>query len=263
MKIKNSVIISILFFLLLTGCTNSEENNNEIKLTTSAKELKKENFFDVETRLKKEGFENIELKEDPDLVTGWITKEGDVEKVSINGVTDFETGDVFDKDAKVVIIYHVFPEESSEESSIMTDSTNTETTDDTESIEETITVKNNEEFAHIINDTTDDYDVYKKFAEKYENKKIEFDANIANMMFHEDKKTRYDFLIYGGDYSNQVSSGAPFQIRDGNVGGLNLKGDNIPDTIGEGINIHLIAEVIEYDDNADLLLIKPIETRIR
>lgn len=261
--------------MLMTGCgTSDNEENTEIEVPVSAKEFKKENYEDVETRLKKAGFENIEFKKEDDLVTGWLTKEGEVEKVSIEGITDFEANDTFEIDSKVIITYHVFPEESSDKDKETEVSTTQSSSAIQESVKEAsepvkdekITAANNEEFAHILNDSSD-YDAFKKFAEKYQGKKIEFDANIAYMNLHPNKTTRYDFLIYAGDYSVDGStgaSGAPFQIRDKNVvSDFNFIGDNIPNSISEGLNINLIAEVVEYDSRGDLLLIKPVETRIR
>ncbi|UDM80387.1 DUF4839 domain-containing protein [Vagococcus fluvialis] len=286
MKKKLILITLGLSALIMTGCgTTDNEKIIEIEVPVSAKEFKKENYEDVETRLKKAGFENIEFKKEDDLVTGWLTKEGEVEKVSIEGITDFEAKDTFEKDAKVIITYHVFPEESSDGDKNTEVSTTQSSSAIQESVKESseekqskkevaskpvkdenITAANNEEFAHILNDSSD-YEAFKKFAEKYQGKKIEFDANIAYMNLHPNKTTRYDFLIYAGDYSVDGStgaSGAPFQIRDKNVvSDFNFIGDNIPGSISEGLNIHLIAEVFEYDSRGDLLLIKPVETRIR
>lgn len=284
---KNLVIVMLsLFVTFIVGCSNGEkEKSTKVKVPDSAKEFKKENYEDVEMRFKKAGFENIKFKTEADLVTGWLTKEGDVEKVSIEGVTDFESKDTFEKDAKVVITYHVFPEESSdmkietETSTIQKSSATQVTTKESSEInrtkteqvkepekKENITIANNEEFSHIINDSSD-YEAYKKFAEKYQGEKIEFDANIANMNFHSNKKTRYDFLVFAGDYSEDGStgvSGVPFQIRDKSaVNDFRFVGENIPDSIGEGTNINLIAEIVEYDSRGDLLIIKPVETRIR
>ena len=50
----------------------------------------------------------ITTKENKDLVTGFITKDGSVEKVSINGDSDFEEGDIFPEEAAVVVTYHTF-----------------------------------------------------------------------------------------------------------------------------------------------------------
>lgn len=128
--------------------------------------------------------------------------------------------------------------------------------------ESILTKENNTELAHILNDSSD-IDSYKKFVEKYKGQKIEFDGNIANMQKYGNNKTRYNFLVYGGDYSETSTTGVGFHIQNKNVTyDLHLTGDNIPDTIGEGQNISIIAEIIGYADN-DLIIIDPVETRIR
>lgn len=54
------------------------------------------------------GFIEITTKENKDLATGFITKDESVEKVSINGDSDFEEGDIFQEEAAVVVTYHTF-----------------------------------------------------------------------------------------------------------------------------------------------------------
>ena len=48
-----------------------------------------------------------------------------------------------------------------------------------------------------------------------------------------------------------------------NVFDLNLVGDNIPDSLATGMNIHIIAIVDEYDSNSGLFQLVPVETRMR
>ncbi|MDG1265123.1 MAG: DUF4839 domain-containing protein, partial [Ilumatobacter sp.] len=66
---------------------------------------------------------------------------------------------------------------------------------------EPLTIENNPEFAALmageVGDCTPEIGV---FAKKYYNRKIEFDGNVADVAPHEDKNTRFDFLIYGDDY---------------------------------------------------------------
>ncbi len=39
-------------------------------------------------------------------MTGWLTKEGTIKSISINGVSDFVEGDVFAFDDEIVIVVH-------------------------------------------------------------------------------------------------------------------------------------------------------------
>ncbi|MDR1590815.1 MAG: GYF domain-containing protein [Puniceicoccales bacterium] len=75
----------------------------------SAKELEGKNYQDVITRLKTAGFTNVKTEIVDDLVIGWLTKDGEVESVSVNGKTNFNSGSKFPIDAKIVVTYHTFP----------------------------------------------------------------------------------------------------------------------------------------------------------
>lgn len=81
---------------------------NEVQVPFSSKDLKGENYEQVIIDLENAGFIEITTKENKDLVTGFITKDGSVEKVSINGDSDFEEGDIFPEEAAVVVTYHTF-----------------------------------------------------------------------------------------------------------------------------------------------------------
>ena len=95
-------------------------------------------------------------------------------------------------------------------------------------------------------------------------KTIEFNGNIANVMPHENYKTRYDFLIYVGDYSETSGSGGPsFKFKDVNVSDLHITGSKIPENIVAGQNIDVIAKVIEYNEKQALFFLEPISSEIR
>ena len=102
-----------------------------------------------------------------------------------------------------------------------------------------------------------------EFANKYKGKKIEFDANVAFVSPHGNYNTRFDYLIYGGDYSKSKVRGPSFQFEDVNYYDLNLKGKNVPDKFAAGMNFHLIAEVEKYDSVSGLFKLRPIEITMR
>ena len=86
----------------------AKPDEDEICIPFSSNDLEGENFELVIYDLENAGFSDITTKMQADLVTGFITKEGSVESVSINGDSDFDEGDIFKEDAKVVVIYHTF-----------------------------------------------------------------------------------------------------------------------------------------------------------
>ena len=55
------------------------------------------------------GFSNIEYEIIDDLITGWLTKDGEVERVTLDGNDDFDTNDLFDESTVLTISYHTFP----------------------------------------------------------------------------------------------------------------------------------------------------------
>lgn len=82
------------------------------KVTKSSTSFEDEYYDDVKTLLEKDGFTNVELRPMGDLITGVLHKEGEVESVSIDGNTSFTSGTYFDKNAKIVIAYHSYPEKT-------------------------------------------------------------------------------------------------------------------------------------------------------
>ena len=92
---------------------------------------------------------------------------------------------------------------------------------------------------------------------------IEFDGNVAYVSPHEGYNTRFDYLVYAGDYSETTVSGPSFQFEDVNYYDLHLEGDNVPDTFGVGLNIHVIAEIEEYDSGSGLFKLTPVAITIR
>jgi len=102
------------------------------------------------------------------------------------------------------------------------------------------------------------------FAAKYAGAKLAFDGAIVAMASHDGTKTRYDILVNQGDFSETVAQPGPqFQFRDVNTTyDLHYSGD-VPDSIGVGAKLHVVATVDQYIANQCLLLLKPVETSFR
>ena len=84
---------------------------SKIPMPSSSAEYVGKMYQEVLTELEKAGFTNIEVKTISDLVTGWVTKDGTVETVVVNGDPSFETGSKFDKDVEIVVTYHTMSED--------------------------------------------------------------------------------------------------------------------------------------------------------
>ena len=80
------------------------------KCTTpiSSKKAKGENYKDIENMFIIAGFTNITLEVEYDIVTGWLTDDGEVGSVTINEDKKFTEGKEYRADAEVVITYHTY-----------------------------------------------------------------------------------------------------------------------------------------------------------
>ncbi|WP_298825356.1 DUF4839 domain-containing protein [uncultured Planococcus sp.] len=273
------ILCSIVAITSISACSD-EKDPNVLKVSKSSDEIVGENYQTVVSELEESGFTDIETKVLDDLITGWLTKDGEIEKVEINGATDFSANDSFQKDSEIVITYHTFLEEkksdtettneknsdaveksTEEESSEAVDQSTNDTS--VENDQEILTEKNNEDLAAVlaVNDTNDPS--VDEFTKKYAGRTIKFDGYIAHMMPHDKYTTRYDILINTGDYGETTFNGPDFKFEDVSVFDLNLTGSEIPETIGMGQNLRITAVVEEYNENPGLFFLEPISSEIR
>lgn len=80
----------------------------EISIPFSVSSLKHLNYNEVCSRLSSLGFTEIYASPIKDLVTGWITKDGSVEKVVVNGSKSFKKNSIFKFDVTITVSYHTF-----------------------------------------------------------------------------------------------------------------------------------------------------------
>lgn len=126
-----------------------------------------------------------------------------------------------------------------------------------------LTGENNEDFAALLA-STDTAELAGAFAHKYQGRTVRYDGVIAAINNHDDAQTRYDILVPVGDDPEKATAGPNFQFRDVNLTfDLHLTGDNVPGTLAVGDKLAVTAEVVEYNDTQDLLLLDPVETRVR
>ena len=129
--------------------------------------------------------------------------------------------------------------------------------------DEILTTENNAELAAVLTVKAEFDPIYKAFAEKYAGRTIEFDGNIANMAFNANYKTRYDILIYAGNYSKTTTIGPSFKFDDVGIYDLHLTGSKIPENISEGQNFRFTARVEKYDENSQLFFLDPVSVKVR
>lgn len=141
---KKLVVLALAVMLMvpLTACGVATKSGDTPAMPASSSSLKGEDYSDVVTSLRSVGFTNVTTATIDDLIVGWLTKDGEVEKVSVNGTTDFQANSKFPTDAEIVITYHTFPKETTdpaeETSSAMVANTKSATTTATEDTTTTI-----------------------------------------------------------------------------------------------------------------------------
>jgi hypothetical protein len=135
-------------------------------------------------------------------------------------------------------------------------------TGQTESKDTILTAGNNKELAAILRLKDYHSPSIGKFAKKYVGRTIAFNGNISYMDYHGSYKTRYDFLIEVGDYSEEEGPfyGPHFVFRDKNAFDLHLKGTDI---VRIGDNLRIVAKVESFNENTGLFLIVPVSCEAR
>lgn len=79
-----------------------------IMIPFSYNTLKKMNYVKAGEELAKLGFTEIIEYPIRDLVTGWVKKDGTIEKITIGSICPFKKNYVFEYDTKIEIEYHTF-----------------------------------------------------------------------------------------------------------------------------------------------------------
>ena len=78
----------------------------EVRLGVSHDDLKNEDYSEVKAQLENRGFTNIKTEAVENLLTGWWTSEGSVDKVSVGGDLVFAEDSIYSSDVEIIIYYH-------------------------------------------------------------------------------------------------------------------------------------------------------------
>lgn len=125
-----------------------------------------------------------------------------------------------------------------------------------------LTSNDNPDLAALLKaDSCDDANV--DFAAEYAGRTIAFNGSVRHMASHGDYDTRYDLLLGPGDKGPKTTSGPSFKFEDVNVLDLNLTGEQIPATVGEGDKFRFVAEVREFNTAQCLFYLDPVSTEVR
>ena len=288
MKKKFIVVIFAMIVIGLTACqseqseTNQEEKMQVEKFAVQVEIACEENLlfsrYDVNIFIDDELLGTLEHGATDtytvELVEGEHTLKAEKEDESdVDGTVEFEVSANTELSYQLSLsrnqieIEKIEPEQDVPQKEEKIDEESTKKIKDTEEnkddAEEVLNVNNCEELAALLS-LKDEFDPsIAEFASKYQGRTIEFDGNVAYVSSHEGYNTRFDYLIYAGDYSESEVSGPSFQFEDVNYYDLHLEGDNVPDTFDVGLNIHVVAKIEEYDSGTGLFKLNPVKITIR
>lgn len=132
-KIPIIIWSTIIIIGLISSSNYKTDQETIVHPPYTSSEAKGKQYTEVIQAYQNAGFTNISFEKIDDLVFGWLTEDGEVEKVEINGNTEYTIETAYKQnEAKVIIYYHTFPEKT--ETTNNTEEQieeNTETTDTT------------------------------------------------------------------------------------------------------------------------------------
>lgn len=272
MRKIRGILVSAVLITTLSGCgEGANDHKGEAKTPSASSAQEGRNYKEVVDEFKKKGFTNVKTEKVEDLITGWITEDGEVEEVAVGGDVEYEPDTWMPEDTEIVITYHTFKEEETEKATEKPEKTETEdessnkTDKDAEEKKEpeVLTVDNSPDLKEVLSVSFESDPLIATFANEYEGRMIEFDAHTAYVNKHDNYDTRFDYLILVGDDTQDEPPGPNFQLRDVNYYDLNLEGDNIPDSFGSGLHIRITAVVGQYEEASNLFLINPVSIKMR
>lgn len=259
MKKIVSLFCLFLFTMLLVACDNEQNHIGEAKTPSGSSVMEGLNYNEVVSKFENAGFTNIKTEAIEDLITGWLTKDGDVEEVLVNGDVNYLSGKWVPVDTEVIIRYHTFSNKADEEKK----NDALEVSESKNEDSETLTIENNSELKAILLTKNESDSIINDFAIKYAGRTIEFDGNITSMFNHGNYDTRYDILISAGDYDENSQKGPNFKFENVNYYNLGLSDMNVESVLKTGQNIHVIAKVVSYNVNNTIFSLKPIAITVR
>lgn len=137
--IIGGVIVFFVIFLNIIFSGNStsidSSDSKDLSVPIASSEVATQNYESVVQQFKDAGFTNIKTTKLEDLITGWLTEDGSVEKVTIDGKEDFESGEVYSKDIPIDITYHTFLPETEQIDEVVEKESSTENPTSESSIE--------------------------------------------------------------------------------------------------------------------------------
>ncbi|WP_243280415.1 hypothetical protein [Clostridium sp. 1001271B_151109_B4] len=108
------ILLAIFCCIILIACDSSSNHIGEAKTPSGSSIMKGQDYQSVIESFEENGFTNIKLEKIEDLIIGCLTKEGEVEEVSVGGDFNYSPYEWVKADTEVIIRYHALPEKESE-----------------------------------------------------------------------------------------------------------------------------------------------------
>lgn len=135
------IFLAALFSVILVGCNDSSDHLGEAKTPSGSSVMKGRDYARVVSIFEEKGFTNIRLEKIEDLITGWLTKDGEVEKVTVDGDENYSADKWVPADIAVIVYYHTFPENNNFSSNMLAGESLDTSSDSTESNEDIALVR--------------------------------------------------------------------------------------------------------------------------
>ena len=112
---RNWIIIGtvtiLIFIISIIGATSEKPSREgEARTPGGSGYHQGRDYKDVVSDFEDNGFVNIKTEKLEDLIFGWLTKDGEVESVSVDGDVNYRANGWYPNDVEVIITYHTFPE---------------------------------------------------------------------------------------------------------------------------------------------------------
>lgn len=109
------LLLGIAVICMVMSNLSKDEHEGQIHAPLTSLDAYELNYEDVIKQFEEAGFTNVEAMKMEDLVIGWLSSDGGVDKVTINGEEEYQTSSWYDPSVKVLVYYHTYPEEAKEE----------------------------------------------------------------------------------------------------------------------------------------------------
>ena len=112
---RNLMIIGtvaiLIFIISIIGVTSEKPSREgEARTPRGSSYHQGRDYKDVLSDFEDRGFVNIKTEKLEDLIFGWLTNDGEVKSVSVDGDMSYRANGWYPDDVEVIITYHTFPE---------------------------------------------------------------------------------------------------------------------------------------------------------